>query len=136
MSTTAIVHGKALVSLRRGELFKAGWRCSPKVEVFVQSAQYAMAGPGHTDPHDFIHEDINTWFSLYGDKQFLSKMPTGGTVRFWMQYELTYTRDYWGECDFDLEPTGKIRFLRRQYPKPWYISKADRAKRNQLQRSL
>jgi hypothetical protein len=115
--------------LRRGELFKAGWRCSPEVGVFVQSAHYAWASPGQFNPRDFVHEDIETWFSLYGDKQFLSKMPVGSVVRFWMQFELIYVRDYWGEYDFDLEPTGKIRFLRRQYPKPRYISKAERAKR-------
>lgn len=56
--------------------------------------------------HDFITEDIDT--HLYLDPGLLlSKkqlaLPPGSVVRLVASVAMCYSRDYWGECDSDLE---------------------------------
>lgn len=75
--------------------------------------------------HDFICEDIDT--HLYLDPQLLlSKrqlaLPTGSVVRLVASVTMVYTRDYYGECDSDLE-VHKVRVLKVSRPSRKQIKK-------------
>lgn len=112
----SVIFGKALVVVTSN-----GTGCLPCVHAFIRSAtggEYAL---------DAAHEDLPMLVELYGLPPLKSfkKLPEGEKVRAAISFSLVYTRDYWGECDVDLE-LHKVRVLRRQKPpRERYISKKE-----------
>lgn len=112
-----IIIGKALLVIESG-----GPEYSPSVHAFIQSAT------GGEYAHSCAHEDLPMLVELHElpDLKPFKKMPEGEVLRVAISFTLVYTRDYWGECDVDLE-VNKMRVLRRQKPrKERYVSKKDR----------
>lgn len=113
----SVITGKALLVIE-----SSGANYSPGVHAFIQSAQ------GGEYAHECAYEDLPMlveFDGLPGLKPF-KKMPEGEVLRVAISFTLVYTKDYWGECDVNLE-VNRCRVLRRQKPrKSPYISKKDR----------
>ena len=121
---TAIVRGKALLvySRRFGDPVPS----APEVSVFVQSASHLLPPEGRSiPPRDLAADDLRLGGYLPGFRPECVKadrIKKGETLRVYVTYELTYTRDYWGEHDIECSfPSSRI--LRRQQAKTPYMGR-------------
>lgn len=110
------IKGKALLVIDRwGENQSCGgWR--GEVHAFIQSCSSAHWGAYEAVQEMFQHME----YDLVPLPPAAYKMPFYGRIRVVVTYEVSFSADYFGEHDSNLEIT-KSRVLRKQFPKERYF---------------
>jgi len=123
---TGVIRGKALITYTRVE--DSPYMREPRfdVHVAIQSCTPGRKADGSWCAADSAQEDLGLGVNLSGFRPSITRrMKVGETWRIAVVFELTYSRDYWGEHDIDAD-FPKARVLRRQRAKTIYITKGKR----------